>query len=94
MIDTNVLSGAQLSSPPNQQQILIEVSAIAFAMQVINAGVGRLNQVLAPNPPPIEPQTKTFILNQLAAIQSAATAINAAAAKTTTLVGGTAGGQL
>jgi len=88
MIDTNVLSGAQLSTPPNQQQILIEVSAIAFAMQVINSGLGRLNQVLGPSGPPIDPQARTLILAQLGSIQTSASSIRDAAGTTTSILSG------
>ncbi|HEY8074189.1 MAG TPA: hypothetical protein VIF62_08770 [Labilithrix sp.] len=94
MIDTNVLSGAHLSTPPNQHQVLIEVSAIAFALQVMNSGFERLHEVLGPEPPPIEPQTKALILSQLAAIQSVASGIRDNARKTTTILGGTPTGQL
>ncbi len=89
MIDTNVLAGAQLSSPPNPQAVLLEVSAMAFALQVIQGGLTRLNQVLAPTPPPIEPQLKQLVLAQLSNIQTTATNIRQAAATASTILGGT-----
>jgi len=88
MIDTNILAGAQLSSPPNPQAVLLEVSAMSFALQVIQGGLTRLNQVLAPTPPPIEPQTKALILAQLSNLQTAATNIRQLAATTSTTLGG------
>jgi hypothetical protein len=86
MIDTNVLAGGQLQSPPSTQQILFFTSASAFGMQIITGGFARLNQVLTPNPPPIEPQTQQLIANQLNAIRSAASAINEAATTTLQIV--------
>jgi hypothetical protein len=88
MIDTNVLSGSQLSTTPTAQQILIEISAISFTLQVIQGGLTKLNQVLAPTPPPIDPQTKALILAQLQNIRTTSTTVNQLAAQTTTTLGG------
>jgi hypothetical protein len=87
MIDTNVLAGGQLQHPPTNQQVLFFASASAFGMQIISGGFARLNQVLVPTPPPIEPQTQTLIATQLNTIRSAAAAINEAAATTLQLIG-------